>query len=592
MGSISVAMSPSGRPDGTVVEEMIRAAPHRGGRIKMVQHGSTTLAMAMSEDREDAHLCLDGDIAIVLAGVVDNVTDLSREASHAGHAPRSQDPADVLIAAYRAFGIALPEHLRGVFGGVIAERARIIVFRDHLGFGPLFFRRDDRGVYVASEAKQVVAGAGIAEEPDVEVCEEIFFQAYDEHTPSALRGVERLPKASVLVADASGARVRRYWDPTERFESGRYGPEEIRERFDHLMERAVARTLTGEDAVSLSGGIDSPAVAAYGASRHLEIAGRALGGVSAVYPDFPAVDESDYTRLVADALGMPLHLYQQHARPLDRLDEWARLTDGPVPTISLSQYEEHYRIVRDLGYRTVLSGEFAEFVFDISTYLIPYLVWHGRWGAVARLLGDRRARGGSWTSVMKSLVNPFVPTRVTAYRLARSRTDVPLWLDPRRVNEPAVKSIVPARERWARVQLGPFSGVGLTMEADDVCQQLAGLVCRRPWADVDLWEFFLSLPAEVKFPDTRGKTLVRSLLRGRVPDPILDRRDKTYFDDSVRASIDYRILRRWLSDPPHRLSGVRYDLLTQRLNAETLELSEFRWAKDLAFVHAFLSRWG
>jgi hypothetical protein len=166
-----------------------------------------------------------------------------------------------------------------------------------------------------------------------------------------------------------------------------------------------------------------------------------------------------------------------------------------------------------------------------------------------------------------------------------------VWLDRGRVNESTVRSIVPARDRWAKLQLSPFSGVGITMEADDVCQQLSGLVCRRPWADVDLWEFFLSLPAEVKFPDTRGKTLVRRLLRGRVPDPILDRRDKTYFDDSVKASIDYPSLRRWVSDPPHRLEGVRYDLLRDRLDGENLDLSEFRWAKDLASVHAFLSRW-
>jgi asparagine synthase (glutamine-hydrolysing) len=591
MGSFSVALSQAGTPDEAIVEEMIRAAPHRGGRIKMIQHGSVSLAVAVSEDRDDAHLGVDGDVAVVLAGTVDNLTDVAREAGRAGQAPQSLDPADILMAAYRAFGIDLPARLRGVFGGVVSDRARIMAFRDHLGFGPVFFGRDARGVRVASEAKQVVAGAGVAEEPDLDVCEEIYFQTYDEHTPSALRGVERLPKASVLLADGSGARLRRYWDPTDRFESGRYGPEEIKERFDHLMGQAVARTLTGEDAVSLSGGIDSPAVAAYGAAPHLEIAGRPLGGVSAVYPDFPDVDESEYTRLVADHLGMPLHLYQQHARPLDRLDEWTRLTDGPVPTVSLSQYEEHYRVARSLGYRSVLSGEFAEFVFDLFAYLIPYLVWHGRWGAVARLLGDRRARGGSWASVLRSLANPFVPTRVTAYRWARSRTDVPVWLDRRRVNEPAVRSIVPARERWAKVQLSPFSGVGLSMEADDVCQQLCGLVCRRPWADVDLWEFFLSLPAEVKFPDTRGKTLVRGLLRGRVPDPILDRRDKTYFDDSVRASIDYPSLRRWLTDPPHRLNGVRYNLLRERLDGETLELSEFRWAKDLASVHAFLSRW-
>jgi asparagine synthase (glutamine-hydrolysing) len=591
MGSISVALSLSGTPDEAVVEEMIRAAPHRGGRIKMIQHGSASLAVAASEDRDDAHLGVDGEVAVALAGTVDNLTDVAREARLAGRAPQSLEPADILMAAYRAFGLDLPARLRGVFGGVVSDRARIIAFRDHLGFGPVFFGRDARGVRVASEAKQVAAGAGVAEEPDLDVCEEIYFQTYDEHTPSALRGVERLPRGWVLLADGSGARLRRYWDPTDRFESGHYGPDEIKDRFDHLMGQAVARTLTGHDAVSLSGGIDSPAVAAYGASRHLEMAGRPLGGVSAVYPDFPAVDESEYTRLVADDLGMPLHSYRQHARPLDRLDEWTRLTDGPVPTISLPQYEEHYRVVRSLGYRSVLTGEFAEFVVDMSTYLIPYLVWHGRWDAVARLLSDRRARGGSWVSVLRSLANPFVPTRVTAYRWARSRTNVPTWLDRRRVNEPAVRSIVPVGQQWAKVQLSPFSGVSPTMEADDVCQQLCGLVCRRPWADVDLWEFFLSLPAEVKFPDTRGKTLVRRLLRGRVPDPILDRRDKTFFDDSVRASIDYPALRRWLSDPPHRLKGVRYDLLWERLDTGTLELSEFLWAKDLASVHAFLSRW-
>ena len=429
MGSIAVGSFHSGVPDEAVVGAMIRAAPHRGRRTKFIQHGSSTLAVATSEDTEDAHLAVDDDVAVALAGTIDNLAEVAREAGQAGQAPQSQDPGDILIAAYRAFGIELPSRLRGVFSSVVSDRDRVIAFRDHLGFGPVFYRRDARGVFVASEAKQIVAGAGIAEEPDLDVCEEIFFGTYDENTPSALRGVQRLPKASVLLADGSGVRLKRYWDPTERFESARYGPEEIKDRFDHLMEQAVARTLTGRDAVSLSGGIDSTAVAGYGASRHLQIEGHRLGGVSAIYPDFPAVDESEYTRSVAEHLGMPLHSYQQHARPLDRLAEWAKLADGPVPTIALPQYEEHYTYVRSLGYRRVLSGEFAEFVFDLSTYLTPYLVWHGRWGAVARLLGDRRARGAPWTSVLRSLAHPFIPTRLTAYRWARSQTDVPTWLD-------------------------------------------------------------------------------------------------------------------------------------------------------------------
>ena len=288
MGSISVALFHSGVPDEAVVEEMIRAAPHRGGRTKLIQHGSATLAVATSEDSRGRSPRVDGDIAVALAGTIDNLADVAREAGASGSStpvPGSGRHPDRGVSGVRH---RPPPRLRGVFGGVVSDRARIMAFRDHLGFGPVFYRRDARGVFVASEAKQIVAGAGIAEEPDLDVCEEIYFQTYDESTPSALRGVERLPKASVLLADGSGARLKRYWDPTERFESARYGPEEIKDRFDHLMGQAVARTLTGRDAVSLSGGIDSTAVAGYGASRHLEIEGAPLGRRVGRLPGLPS----------------------------------------------------------------------------------------------------------------------------------------------------------------------------------------------------------------------------------------------------------------------------------------------------------------
>ena len=44
-----------------------------------------------------------------------------------------------------------------------------------------------------------------------------------------------------------------------------------------------------------------------------------------------------------------------------------------------------------------------------------------------------------------------------------------------------------------------------------------GVDVRRPFVDVDLWEFFLSLRAEVKFPDTRSKTLVSGACAAACP---------------------------------------------------------------------------
>ena len=591
MGSIVAVLPGSGRFDVSRVEAMFRVAPHRAAWSRNVAHGSVVLGVGSAREDDDATLASDGALGVAVTGSIDNLQQVAREAKEAGHEPASVAPADVLVAAWQAFGSDLPARLRGAYAVIVSDGTRLMCFRDHMGFGTLYYRRDGAGCYIASEAKQVVAGAGIRSEPDPEVLEAVFFDAYDESMPCALRGVQRVPKASLLELTPTSGRVRRYWDPTGLLETARYSESELKERFDEVMFQASTRPLTGRDAVSLSGGIDSPAVAAYAAPEHLKMSDRPLGGVSVVFPQFPSVDETTYTRLVADALEMPLDLYEQQANPLDRMAEWARLTDGPVPTVSLPLYEEHYRHVRSLGYRVLLTGEIAEFVFDMSTYLTAHLMWHGRFSALSRLLAERRSRGASWGSTARDLVYPFIPTSITERRWARAQDNVPAWVDTSRANEAAVNSIVPPSKRWSKVQVDTFSRVSVSLEADDVCQEICGISARRPWADVDLWEFFLSLPAEVKFPDTRGKSLVRKLLRGTVPDPILDRRKKTVFDDSVRSKIDYAELRRWLKDPPYRIAGVDYELLADRLDREVLELSEFMRAKDLASVHAFLSLW-
>jgi hypothetical protein len=113
---------------------------------------------------------------------------------------------------------------------------------------------------------------------------------------------------------------------------------------------------------------------------------------------------------------------------------------------------------------------------------------------------------------------------------------------------------------------------------------------RRPFADLDLWQFFLSLPAEVKFPDPAAKGLLRRLLRGLVPDEILDRRDKAVFDDAMLANIDFVSLRRLLIEPSHRIEGVNYEALAERLRREEIGIVDYIWVMRLAAVHAFLSR--
>jgi hypothetical protein len=97
----------------------------------------------------------------------------------------------------------------------------------------------------------------------------------------------------------------------------------------------------------------------------------------------------------------------------------------------------------------------------------------------------------------------------------------------------------------------------------------------------------LSLRAETKFPDAVPKSLVRRAMRGRLPDEVLDRRDKTYFDEHALSTADYEALRRWIFQTDYRVDGVDYDLLAERVEGGRLGVLELAWANDLARVHAF-----
>jgi asparagine synthase (glutamine-hydrolysing) len=592
MGAIAAFLSASAADPERALAAMMDVVPHRGTRRHTLIHGSCALACVDSEDLPDAALGAFDGIAVAFAGSLDNADELAREIGRIGVGlPPDLTPSSLLAAGFRAFRADLPARLRGVFSAAITDGRSVHCFRDHIGYRPLFWRADAHGFFAASEAKQVVAGAGIPKEPDLEVVERIVFRDYDDETPAALIGVRRLPKSTVITASDDGVRLRKYWHPERLLETARLSRDDIRARFDELMDQAVSRTLTGRDVISLSGGIDSPAVAAYGAPRHAERFGRPLPAMTVVYPKYPSVDERRYVEPVAAALGMPVHFYEQEANALADLDRWVALADTPYPAASLAHYAEDYGRARNLGFRRVLTGEHAEYVVAMQWLLLDHYLTHGRWQAARRELRTRRARGWSWFSLTRLVMRSLAPDPVMRLRHsfgARRASTVPAWIDRRRVARNKSASV---RGRWSRIQLTGFIGPGIALEAEEVCQAVSGVDARRPWTDIDLWEFFLSLPAEQKFPDLRPKGLVRDLLRGRVPDEILDRTDKTVFDAAGLAEVDYATLRRYLRTPTHRLRGVDYDRLATVLDGERVSVVELGWLRNLATAHAFLAQW-
>ena len=572
---------------------MLAAAPHRGTGHETLAHGDVLLGVATRPDHADAWLAGGDGLSVALAGSLDNEDELRTLAAERA-APADVNPATLVLTAFRMWGEDAPGRLRGRFAAAVTDGSTVWCFRDHLGFRTLFYREQEGLFVAASEGKQVVAGAGIARRADRAAVEDIFFGRLEE-SRTALAGVSRLPKGSLARVRADEpARIRRYWDPSALLETARFTDDEVSECLVELLERVVRRTVTGADAISLSGGIDSPTVAALAAARHLELSGRPLVALTAVYPEQPSVDERRYVELVSEHLGIPLETYVPSTRPLDDVEHWVDLLDGPVDTLPLPEVAENYRIARGLGAHTVLTGELAEFVFTIRQHLPGHLLLHGRLAPFLRWVHEQRGRGRSLPSVGRQLAPSLAPAFL-ATRVVRRRGDghplLPSWIDRSQVGGLGFRHDLarPARRRWAEAQLDPLrQGAVLTAEADDICAAACGVEVRRPLADVDFWEFFLSLPAEQKFPDSVSKGLVRRAMTGRLPVEILERRDKTAFDAHYLAGADYPTLRRLLLDDELSLPGVDYEHLRLRLEEESMGVFELSWASDLARAHASL----
>jgi asparagine synthase (glutamine-hydrolysing) len=537
------------------------------------------------------------DLAAVIVGTVDNASELADDLLPAG-TPDARGPdaagrsVDLITAAYRKYGTEFPSRIRGMFAGVVTDGSTAYAFRDQLGHKPVFYRHDGHSFWAASEPKQIVAGAAIPHEPDLKVVEETFYRSLDDSSPSALRGVERLPKMTGLFADDTTARRVRYWFPERLLETASLPDSELQDRFDTLMGTAVRRSLTGRDALFLSGGIDSPAIAAYGAPLHGDLYGRPLPAVSIEYPHHATVDESRYVKMLAEHYGMPLHTFEQMANATSDFRRWTALADTPYRAASLAQYEEAYMRVRALGLRNILTGEHAEFLMAIHWFTLDHYLSHGRLRSAWRVLRAHHARGRSWFDIARRAGRAAAPRRLinAVNRIRRKRSPlVPGWVDLHMATHE--DHPVPVRERWRRSQLGAFIGPGTSLEAEEICQATCEVTVRRPWSDVDLWEFFLSLPAEQKFPDLRSKPLVRNLLRNRVPDEILDRTDKTVFDEAVRDRMDYQALEQLLLRPAYQVRGVDYSELALLITNRQLTMLDYLWARDLANVHAFLAQW-
>ncbi len=289
-------------------EAMLDRLAHRGpdGRGRVIEPGlflgHVRLAVLdVTEASAQPMASSDGRLLLSFNGEIYNFRELRRELEALGHGFRSQGDTEVLLAAWRQWGPACVERLRGMFAFALFDRTerRLHLVRDRLGIKPLFWFSDGCRLTFASEPQAMFGPALPLPEADPLDLDAFFTFNYLAAPRTGLKGVRQLPPGCRLTVDAQGLREDCYWQPALRPE--RPWSPGLAEEFRALTAQAVTRQMVSDVPVGvfLSGGLDSFLVAA-SAGRPSAL----VGSYTLAFSD-PVFDESPIAEAYAAALGLP-----------------------------------------------------------------------------------------------------------------------------------------------------------------------------------------------------------------------------------------------------------------------------------------------
>ncbi|MBI3653902.1 MAG: asparagine synthase (glutamine-hydrolyzing) [Acidobacteria bacterium] len=245
-------------------DEGIYIAPAANGERVGLGHRRLSildLSPAGHEPMRDAQ----GEIWLTYNGEIYNFKALRKELERCGHHFTSETDAEVVIYAYREWGLNSLAMFNGIFAFALwdGRNNSLLLARDHLGVKPLYYADTPAGFAFASEIKALLAMPNFQREVDLESLNQYLSFLWTPDPYTLFRGVKKLPPAHFLLYQNGRAEVRSFWD-VEFNEDDSLTEQDWIERVREQVERSVRAQMIADVPLGafLSGGVDSSSIVA------------------------------------------------------------------------------------------------------------------------------------------------------------------------------------------------------------------------------------------------------------------------------------------------------------------------------------------
>jgi asparagine synthase (glutamine-hydrolysing) len=487
-----------------------------------------------------------GELTIVFNGEIYNFTDLRQELFEKGHVFRSAGDTEVILAAYREWGVDCLTRLNGMFAFALYDvrQRKLFVARDRAGEKPFFYSLTDGVFRFASELKGLMADTDMSRHINSEAMDCYLTMGFIPGERCILQGVMKLPAAHALEfnLESGQSRLWRYWQLPMlegRTTTSKVDESAMLDELEVLIEDAVRRQLVADVDVGvlLSGGVDSSLITA--------MAARSVNKIKTFtirFPGYDKIDETEHARLIAR------HFDTHHTELValeataELLPELARQFDEPIvdssmiPTYLVSKLvAQHCTVALGGDGGDELFGGYQHYsrLLSMQAQLghFPQVIRRGISLAAERLL-PVGTKGRSWLqSIGTDMQNglPQVSTLFDARTRQRLMSTQPNWFT---VAEDIFDGRVPIQpdllQRATRMDFQNYLVEDILVKVDRA-SMLSSLEMRSPLLDYRLVEYaFRNVQSQQK-ATMWGKKILLKRLTERILPKNFDRQRKQGF---------------------------------------------------------------
>jgi asparagine synthase (glutamine-hydrolysing) len=486
----------------------------------------------------------DRTVSVVLNGEIYNFQELRSRLLRNGHRLASEGDTEVIVHLYEELGPACVRELHGMFAFALwdASNRQLLLARDRVGKKPLFYCARSGALSFASELQALMQDPDVPRELDHHALDAYLNYGYVPAPLSAFAAVRKLMPASTLTFRDGVVQTERYWRLDYSRKRAPRPAHEVEEELRGAIREAVKRRMVADVPMGafLSGGVDSSAVVAAMAENSSEPVKTFSIGF-----DEERFNELPQARLVASKFATDHHELIVRPDAIEMLGKLVRHYGEPfadasaVPSFYLARFaSEHVTVALNgdggdesfAGYRRYTTNLALAQLDRIPAPLrraVGELAGRVPLGGDPRTMRSRLGRFALALGLDRQ--QRYLEQTATFTQASRAQLYTPQFADLLGPSHAPDTLLDPWSSSSARDHLDQLLDVdvnsylpGDLLTKMDIATMAYSLEGRSPLLDHELMELAASLPAELKAAGGQRKRILRSALRGWVPDEVLD----------------------------------------------------------------------